>query len=568
MADPGADARKELDWDLHIHVPTQGVRKSVRVTSDESVGALMIKIAEKLGDADWSDYALWWPDNRIWLNKPRQSLYAYGIMSDAKLEFSPVHRHLTVELPDRHRYQVRVNFAVMTFFTVCEICQELNVRHPEEMSLIKSPDDKEGYAKLTGWAKRKGVKHRGGSREGTPSRGDGDTLSVDSGDILGHSPPSSPGQRRRKYPNLALAPSQRSEIGMSGSTHLGEAETSLFSDKLYRTSHERTYINGLWLDSSKTLYEQDVNAHDLLYLRFKYFSFMDIDPRVDDFRIAELYEQAKWSILTEEVDCTEEEAYTFAALQFQVNLAKSQAPSSLPVAQTTTDSGVTDIDDALTNLQNQLGQTDKGTSESPALQLTGYCKLMRPTRLTFKTPKRHFLLLKGTMLSYFKEEEDFTHGRSPIQRLNLTGAEALSDMDMVKKKFVINLVMPSSDQTGELRLIFETSDEYCSWMAGCRMAMKGRPLVKQGYEQELSSIRAFVSMQNKSDSSGGASSTDHGEELKPEDLVGPRLLKKKKPKEVCLVLYTLMSYLAYAECCVKVIAGTIVYCVDCQPLQP
>lgn len=108
------------------------------------------------GDADWSDYALWWPDNRIWLNKPRQSLYAYGIMSDAKLEFSPVHRYLTVELPNKHRYQVRVNFAVMTFFTVAEICNELNIRHPEEMSLLKSPDDKEGYAKLTGWIKRKG----------------------------------------------------------------------------------------------------------------------------------------------------------------------------------------------------------------------------------------------------------------------------------------------------------------------------------------------------------------------------------------------------------------------------
>ena len=37
-------------------------------------------------------------------------------------------------------------------------------------------------------------------------------------------------------------------------------------------------------------------------------------------------------------------------------------------------------------------------------------------------------------------------------------------------------------------------------MAGCRMAMKGRPLIKQGYEQELSSIKAFISMQNKSDS--------------------------------------------------------------------
>ena len=31
------------------------------------------------------------------------------------------------------------------------------------------------------------------------------------------------------------------------------------------------------------------------------------------------------------------------------------------------------------------------------------------------------------------------------------------------------------------------------------MVMKGRSLAKQGYEQELSSIRAFVAMQNKAD---------------------------------------------------------------------
>ena len=47
-------------------------------------------------------------------------------------------------------------------------------------------------------------------------------------------------------------------------------------------------------------------------------------------------------------------------------------------------------------------------------------------------------------------------------------------------------------------------------MAGCRMAMKGRPLAKQGYEQELTSIRAFVSMQNKADGSSGHGATDHG----------------------------------------------------------
>ena len=35
-------------------------------------------------------------------------------------------------------------------------------------------------------------------------------------------------------------------------------------------------------------------------------------------RINQLYEQAKWSILTEEVECTEEEMLTFAAIQVGV----------------------------------------------------------------------------------------------------------------------------------------------------------------------------------------------------------------------------------------------------------
>jgi hypothetical protein len=35
------------------------------------------------------------------------------------------------------------------------------------------------------------------------------------------------------------------------------------------------------------------------------------------------------------------------------------------------------------------------------------------------------------------------------------------------------------------------------------MIMKGRPLAKAGYEQELSSIRGFIAMQNRADSTGG-----------------------------------------------------------------
>ena len=46
------------------------------------------------------------------------------------------------------------------------------------------------------------------------------------------------------------------------------------SHVIFLWSHSR------WLDSSKTLYEQDVKEGDLLYMRFKYYSFMGIDARV------------------------------------------------------------------------------------------------------------------------------------------------------------------------------------------------------------------------------------------------------------------------------------------------
>ena len=58
---------------------------------------------------------------------------------------------------------------------------------------------------------------------------------------------------------------------------------------------------------------------DTLLLRFKYFAFYDLNPKHDAVRINQIYEQSKWQILNEEIDCTEEEMMLFAALQ--VNLS-------------------------------------------------------------------------------------------------------------------------------------------------------------------------------------------------------------------------------------------------------
>ena len=59
-----------------------------------------------------------------------------------------------------------------------------------------------------------------------------------------------------------------------------------------------------------------VTIHNFIFpFRFKYFSFYDLNAKVDAVRINQIYEQARWQILNEEIDCTEEEMLLFSALQ-------------------------------------------------------------------------------------------------------------------------------------------------------------------------------------------------------------------------------------------------------------
>lgn len=92
--------------------------------------------------------------------------------------------------------------------------------------------------------------------------------------------------------------------------------------------------------------QQGVQENDRLWLRFKYYSFYDLDPKVcvnvcvqdvyphrlsllihpprcchslqyDMVRLTQIYEQARWAILLEDIDCTEEEMMLFGALQVE-----------------------------------------------------------------------------------------------------------------------------------------------------------------------------------------------------------------------------------------------------------
>lgn len=67
--------------------------------------------------------------------------------------------------------------------------------------------------------------------------------------------------------------------------------------------------------------------------------------QIDEVRINQIYGQAKWQILTEDVECTEEESITFAALQFQVKVAAQNPQNPTNVEE------VDDIESALNDLQ-------------------------------------------------------------------------------------------------------------------------------------------------------------------------------------------------------------------------
>lgn len=72
----------------------------------------------------------------------------------------------------------------------------------------------------------------------------------------------------------------------------------------------------------------------------------------------------------------------------------------------------------------------------------------------------------GINLCYYKGEEEYKSGENFLQRFNLTGAEAIPDVDVSRKKFAMNIILPSSDETGEIRLLFESVSDtlvYTSW---------------------------------------------------------------------------------------------------------
>lgn len=339
-------------WELSIYVEDLGSTIQVRVLGDLTLGGLMHRIVENVKiQQSWSDHAIWWSDRNMWLLQNRTTLDQYGIQSDAKLMFRRMHNDLQIVLPSLTTITLRVNYASRVFSVVRNICKELNIRHSEELSLTFPITKNMLKANCPLPTIRHGIK-----RPCVPTNSRAEPVTNRA--KMPTPPPSLgiDGQVSNPYPTLASnsgtitrfksdnsLDQERLDFGRYADCSLRRSAKAVFADNwLMRPKNliQKARLNSGWLDSSRSLLEQGVEpvtarpteqespTPPTLYLCFKYFAFYDLVLKYDSVRIHQLYEQARWSILSGILDCTEDEMVVFAAYQLQAELQSTLANQS------------------------------------------------------------------------------------------------------------------------------------------------------------------------------------------------------------------------------------------------
>lgn len=457
-----------------------------------------------------------------------------------------MHKTLRVQLPDLRFIDARVDFSIKSFTAVVQLCKDLGLRHPEELSFCRplTLDHLKRNYKSIGVSPRQRAKDAMGpivqnnsnvSKISTPDGGGGGGLNnkLDDPRLQSAYPPSPWNGNIASISSYNGQVTPDNSFGFNNDPILPNLATSPPTPSLEakngllrpKSLIERARLNTGWLDSSRSLYEQDVREYDLLLLRFKFYSFYDINPKLDTNRINQIYEQARWAILTEEIDCTEEEMMMFAALQLQVNL---QSNNPLPEKQRS--SADDDIDSEL----NELQMTLEGTSISSPLssnnithvpELADELKFMKSRRFTLKSLKRYYFVFRDKRLSVYKSRED--KAGEPVFSLNLRGCEVTPDVNLSQAKYGIRLEVPSHDGMTEYLIRCDSEGQYARWMAGFRLASKGKTMADASYEHEVKQILDFLSMQHPAPA---PAINPNQIDLNVDDYVASRFLRKFKGK--------------------------------------
>ncbi|XP_055744375.1 fermitin family homolog 3-like [Salvelinus fontinalis] len=491
-------------WDLSVTVEDLGADAppiTVSVTSDLHIGGVILKLVEKSQvKRDWSDHALWWEQKQQWLLRTAWTLEKCGIQADAGLIFMAQHKSLRLGLPNGLTLRLQACFSGPVFRTVLGICKMLNIRRPEELSLLRPVEEK------------KKKKDKDLSEE---------LYDLTEVPLISVSRPCLYNGMPAHFADSLKTEKVYKMLSVSQPAPAPEAIA-----KLYRPASvvDKAHIHSRWLDSSRSLMQQGVQENDRLWLRFKYYCFHDLEPKYDVVRLTQMYEQARWAILLEDIDCTEEEMLLFGAIQYHINKLSLSEPQTM-----TSSPAMDDLDSALQGLEVKLDGAESSPQDMlenlTAPELNDYLKIFRPKRLTLKGYKQYWFKFKDASISYYKSKEESLG--EPIQQINLKGCEAAPDVNVAGQKFCIKLLIPAPEGMNEVYLRCENEEQYSRWMAACRLASKGKSLADRLFQSEVQSIHSFLAMQqiNPNTHTDDMSINTHS-------LVSPRYSKKYKVKQL------------------------------------
>ncbi|EDV19505.1 uncharacterized protein TRIADDRAFT_33394 [Trichoplax adhaerens] len=500
-------------FNLTIYITTLSIDKKIKVGGNYDIGSVMLKLVEELGiPMDWSDHALWWPSKKRWLLQHRMSLDACSVQADSNLYFTPTHKVLKIQLPDLQYYDMRVDFSVTAFNAVMYLCNDLGIRHPEELSLMRVPTTKSSARK-----KQNATVTKKDSSINTSLKSNDSNKSIsgvhDESDSL-----STTALTSSRLDTLNVSVVRPEALANSPLTPSQDILRALFKNSSFS---DRVKKNSNWLDSSRSLMEQDIVEGDTVQLRFKYHNIFQLNTKLDEVRINQLYEQIRWSTLTEDIDCTDEEMIQFAALQFHIYLIGKCDNKS---GNRSNDND--DIDAALSDLQVSLEGAGKGLNQDSGTipELCDYLKYFKLQRFALKSFKKCYCVVKDMILAFYKHKDDVAG-----EPTSFTGCQVTPDVNVSKGKYMIKLVLPSDDDSGHL-LLCETELQYAQWMAAFRLASRNKTMADSSYDPEISSILAFLSMQRRKQTP-----IDIGlqTDVQPQDFVNGTFLKKYKTKQVC-----------------------------------
>ncbi|XP_055590671.1 unc-112-related protein [Uranotaenia lowii] len=482
-------------------------------------------------------------------------------------------------MPDLRYLDCRVDFSVKTFGAVVALCKDLGIRHPEELSLCKPLEAAHLKKNYADFPKKKVTIEQNGNGRGELFRPASDTNTFiptmstsfhgSNGSLDGptNGGPFSCAPVQHSHYNASRPTLQSTPISSptgtlrhnyaNGHTSFNESSSSLgdaFDNLAYspcapspearsrlvkpKTLVERARMNVGWLDSSLSIMEQGIREFDTLRLRFKYYTFFDLNPKYDQVRINQLYEQAKWQLLNEEMECTEEEMLMFGALQFQVNLQNEvPQPDSGIDTSSLENAADDDVDAALRELQITLegpNSCNNGGDITHIPELTDYLRFLRPKKFTLKGYRRYWFTYKDLHLHLYKSRDDSRSGNSPQVLINLRGCEVTPEVNLAQNKYNIKLEVPlEQNANSEMWIRCDNEDQYAKWMAACRLASKGRSLADSSYDSEVSSIKSFLSMQKPAQA---PAVTINPNNIEPAEYLSPRYIKKLKNKAVMRML--------------------------------